>query len=173
MEALLENGVYDAVFNGNASVYDSKAGNLTVCFELLIGDIMRRVFCTLTKNNGNEINERQIDKIKAIFKEWDGDNPSWFLEPNNIRDVQCEVRIENETDARGNTWSNAKDIQAVGAGEMGGNADLPPSMDAKALQAKYGAKFRALASKTGKPIKSPASSVKPKKENADDEKALL
>lgn len=170
MENVLENGVYDAVFNGNASVYDSKKGNLTVCFELMIGDIQRKVFCTMTKDNGKEINERQIEKLKAIFKDWDGDDPSWFLEPDNVRDVACEARVENETDARGNTWSNVKDVQAVGAGDMeGGDVGMPPSLDAKALQAKYGAKFRALASKKGKAVKPTNHVDKPNKAKDDDQ----
>jgi len=154
MSVLLENGIYDAVFNGQASVYESTAGNLTVCFEVLVGDVVRKAFCALFMKKGTEINERQIEKLAAIFPDWNKDDPSWFLEPENIKDKQCEVRIENDTDANGQTWSNVKDIAAVGKStEAGYGEGMPASMDKKALQAKYGAKFRAAAAKTGQPIK--------------------
>lgn len=170
MSNLLENGIYDAVFNGNASVYDSKAGNLTVCFEVMIGDVVRKAYCALFQKNGTEINERQIKRLKYIFGKWDGDNPEWFLDADNIRDVPCEVRVENEgPDSNGNTWSNVKEIFAPGANqEGGGGSDMPASMDKKELQAKYGAKFRAIAGKTGKPVGPAVPKVAaPMKQNAD------
>lgn len=170
MSNMLENGIYDAVFNGNASVYDSKKGNLTACFEVMIGDVVRKVFCALFMKGGTEVNERQIQKLKDIFKKWDGDSLEWFLNPDNIRDVVCDARVENEPDANGNTWSNIKDIAAPGTSEAGGGGgEMPASMDKKALQAKYGAKFRALAGKAGKPVRPAVPKVEEKPVGKDGE----
>jgi hypothetical protein len=169
MGNLLENGIYDATFTGNASVYDSKNKNLTVCFELLVGgEVSRQARVTLTKTGGTEINERSIQNLKDIFPEWNGDDPSWFLTAANIANKKCLCKIENAAGENGQTWSNVTDIRAEGSdGSMGGG-ELPASMDAKALQAKYGAKFRALSGKAGA-VKRSAPKQKAK---ADEETAF-
>lgn len=164
-EVLIENGDYEAEFTGAASLYENHNKVLVFCPILKIGDYERKAFVPLTRKDTFDINERNVNMLKKVFPKWDGETPDWLEQAENIEGAKCIATVLNETDDKGRTWSNVKNIRELGS-ESVSDTKLPESMDRKALQAKYGAKFRALSASKGKPL-----TKKIEKKAAEDTKA--
>lgn len=137
---MLEDGEYDGVIYGPASVYENKNGVLTAEFIVAFkpaGEVERKAFISLTKRDGS-INEFQVKNVKEIFPKWDGTDISWLTVEDNTNNTDVVVVVKNE-----NGYSNIKEMFSPNHTKT--TTQLKQGMDAKSLQAKYGAKFRALA----------------------------
>ena len=139
----MENGTYAAkpvsAAEGGASVYESQGGALMLAIRFALeggGQITARV-CLVNKDGA--LNTKNIERCRE-WSGWDGSDPYWFME-TDLSGIDVELVVENE-EYEGKTFPSVKWINKPGSG--GGKA-LPDAADRKAVLAKYGAKFRAVA----------------------------
>ena len=133
----MQAGKYEAV-TVSASVYE-KEGKLLLAVEFSVSGRMLRNYSVLVAADG-VVNTKVIDKLKA-WSGWDGVEPFWFME-NAPGGIPCEVEVELEPGQKDPTRLYPK-IKWVN--KSGGGSEMPPPADRNAVQAKYGAKFRAVA----------------------------
>jgi hypothetical protein len=161
---LVKDGTYQAVAR-EASVYFNLGGSL-VCafnFQLESGEYIKG-YSTLAKSDGT-VNTKSIDNLKDVFG-WDGQDPFWLVE-NDLSGVPVQLVIENVSgrDDPTKTYSQVKWINKPG----GGSGAMPEAGDRKAILAKFGSKFRALAG--GSPVKPKAPPTAPPAASAPPTKA--
>jgi hypothetical protein len=98
------------------------------------------------------INTRTVDNLKA-WSGWDGADPYWFMD-QDLSGVDVEVVIANEPGFTDKTkmFPKIKWVNPPG----GSNGGMPDAADRRAVLAKYGAKFRAVAGGTTVPTRAPA-----------------
>lgn len=138
----LENGTYRArpvSGEGAASVYESKGGALMLAQKFAIDGGPTITSQTCLVNKSGAVTTRTLDDLKSLFG-WNGVDPTWFME-TDLSGVEVDLVIENE-EYEGKVYPKVKWVNKPGAG---GGYKLPESADKKALLAKYGSKFRALA----------------------------
>jgi hypothetical protein len=139
----IADGTY-AARPGAASVYESEKGALVLALVVKIENGPElKSYHTLVNRDGS-INTRTVDNLKA-WSGWDGVDPFWFME-NDLSAAEVEVVIANEpgfTDPT-KTFPKVKWVNPPG----GGGNKMPESADKRAVLAKYGAKFRAVAGGT-------------------------
>lgn len=122
-----------------AEVYENAKGNLVLRMDYRLdetGHVLRH-YSTLAVNG--EIRQRTIEDLKTRFG-WNGLDPLWF-ETADLAHVQVEAVVEDEVGRDGNTYSRLRWINTPGS--HGGNE--PRQVDRRAIQAKYGSLFRAVA----------------------------
>jgi hypothetical protein len=141
----LENGTYQArpLAGEWASVYETEGGALMLAmkFQLADGQLISAWVCLAggqdSKNPGMVL-ENAVKSLRE-WSGWDGADPTWFMEVD-LSGVDVDLVIENEV-WQGKASPKVKWINKPGSG---GGAKLPET-DRRAIAAKYGAKFRALA----------------------------
>ena len=124
-------------------VYETEGGALMVAFDFGIDEqtsIVGRV--CLVKKDG-EVLQNNVRSLKEAFG-WDGADPFWLAD-TDLSEREVEIVVEMESGQDGQARPTVRWINAPGRG--GGMAGIKPA-DRKAVLAKYGMKFRALAGGT-------------------------
>ncbi len=151
----IANGTYRAKPR-SASVYESpKSGALVLALgHELAGGGEIKSYHTLALADG-EIRTREIENLKK-WSGWDGSDPYWFMDAD-LTAFDVDLVIENEPGFNdpSKVFPKVKWVNPCGGGGAGG---LPEASDRRAVLAKYGSKFRAVAG--GVPVAAPAP-VKP------------
>jgi len=138
----VEPGRYPGRPTGGASVYENDKHSLVLAMDIIVEGLELRWWCTLaTEKDG--INERNIEHLKECFGAWDGIDPFWFQDnaailPEYNLDVTIELRPGTKNPQRLFPSILYVDPPGKAREEM-------PVGDRRALLAKYGAKFRAIA----------------------------
>lgn len=135
-------GTYKAK-TANGVVYETEGGALMVAFDFGIDaehSIIGRV-CLASK--AGEPQPNNLRNLREAFG-WDGADPFWLAD-TDLSDRDVEIVVEMENDQNGNPRPTVRWINAPGRG--GGLGSIKPA-DRKAVLAKYGMKFRALAGGT-------------------------
>lgn len=165
----IADGVYNATITA-AAVYEKNGLklelHLSLCDENGNGytqtgsdgkeyPLEKRMFYTLISNEG-AVNTKVIDFIKAWAPAWDGVDPFWFTDVANtdaIGMVECTLKTEPDYKDPKKSYQNVKFINELGhAANHGGGSKPVQSGDRAAIMAKYGAKFKAAAQATMKPV---------------------
>lgn len=136
----LQDGTYAAKPTA-CSITESKNGNLMAVMKFRLENGPELTFYSVLVKADGTVNTRNIEDIRK-WSGWDGADPYWLMD-TALADVPVEVVVANEpsiTDPSKN-WPAVKWVNPPGGG---GNA-LPEAADRRAVAAKYGAKFRALA----------------------------
>ena len=138
----IANGTYRARPK-SASVYESpKSGALVLALvHELDGGGEIKSYHTLALADG-EIRPREIESLKK-WSGWDGSDPYWFMD-TGLTGLEVELVVENEPGFNDPTkvFPKVKWVNPCGGGNGGG---LPEAADRRAVLAKYGSKFRAVA----------------------------
>jgi hypothetical protein len=149
----LENGTYTArplpPGDGAASIYESQGGALMLALKFAITDGPTLTARVCLVNKDGAVNTNNLARLRE-WSGWDGADPYWFME-TDLSGVDVELVIENE-EYQGKVSPSVKWINKPGTG---GGAKLPDAADKRAILAKYGNFFRALAGGT-KPAPKPA-----------------
>lgn len=108
--------------------------------------IEKRMYYALVSKDG-AVNTKVIEYLRAWACGWDGADPFWFTEQNNLAAIgMVEVTLKTEpawNDPQ-KTYQNIKFVNPVGhAATHGGGKSEVASGDKAAIMAKYGAKFKA------------------------------
>ena len=143
----IADGTY-AAKPGAASVYESEKGALVLAVQMKIADGPElRSYHTLVLADGT-INTRTVENLKA-WSGWDGADPYWFMD-QDLSAVDVEVVVANEPGFQdpSKSFPKIKWVNPPGGSSGGG---MPEAADRRAVLAKYGAKFRALAG--GAPVR--------------------
>lgn len=140
------------------SVYESKGGALVFSAKCLLEDgCTITAYQTLVLKDGT-LSEMGITTLREVFG-WDGHDPMW-LQDEDLGGMPFDITVEPDTDQKGQPTVRVTWINPVGAG--GGTLQKG---DRKAILAKFGAKFRALAGggapAAARPVP-PAPAVKPR-----------
>jgi hypothetical protein len=139
----IADGTY-AARPGAASVYESEKGALVLAIMMKIADgVELKSYHTLVLADGT-VNTRTVDNLKS-WSGWDGADPYWFMD-QDLSAVDVEVVVAHEpgfTD-KSKMFAKIKWVNAPG----GGSGGMPEAADRRAVLAKYGAKFRAVAGGT-------------------------
>jgi hypothetical protein len=154
-QSAIQPGRYPAQPTGVASVYENDKGSLVLAMDFTVEGQELRWWTTLaTEKDG--LNTRHIDHLKQCFP-WDGADPFWFAD-NAEKLCRCDVEVTVEL--RPGTKNPDKLFPAIAFVDPpgGGLIELPQG-DRRALLAKYGAKFRAIAG--GTPMRPPTASGHP------------
>ena len=140
----MENGTY-AAHPKAASVYESDGGALVLSLvhEFQGGGEIKSYHALTTKDGA--VNTRTIDGLKK-WSGWDGVDPYWFMDVD-LTGISVELVIENEPGFRDPSKMYPK-VQWVNAAGGGVENGLHEASDRRAVLAKYGAKFRAVAGGT-------------------------
>ena len=165
----IADGVYNATITA-AAVYEKNGLKLELHLSLCdengngytqIGSdgkeypLEKRMFYTLISNEG-AVNTKVIEFIKAWAPAWDGVDPFWFTDVANtdaIGMVECTLKTEPDYKDPKKSYQNVKFINELGhAANHGGGSKPVQSGDRAAIMAKYGAKFKAAAQATMKPV---------------------
>lgn len=137
----IANGTYPARPKA-ASVYEAQSGALILAIVHAIdGGCEIKSYHALTTKDG-AINTRCIDDLKK-WSGWNGVDPYWFMD-SDLTGIEVELVIENEPGFNDPTKTFPK-VKWVNRPGTGGGAGLPEAGDRRAIIAKFGAKFRALA----------------------------
>jgi len=124
------------------SITESKNGNLMAVVKFALENGPELTFYSVLVKADGTVNTRNIEDLRK-WSGWDGADPYWLMD-TDLTQTPVEVVIANEpsiADASKN-WPSIKWVNPPGGG--GGNA-LPEAADRRAVTAKYGAKFRAIA----------------------------
>lgn len=131
---LMAEGTYDAVTK-SAVLYESKGNALMCVFDIEVACRIMKGWVTLVQKDGT-LSERGIKNVQEVMG-WTGwDWAAFEGAPSDFGGRACSVVIGTEPDQQGNPESKIKYINAPGGGIQ--------KADAKAMAAKYGAKFRAV-----------------------------
>lgn len=134
-------------------MYESDKGALVLAIMMKVADgVEMKSYHTLVLADGT-VNTRTVDQLKA-WSGWDGIDPFWFME-NDLTGIDVEVVIANEPGFTDKTklFPKIKWVNPPGGGKGGG---MPDAADRRAVLAKYGAKFRAVAGGAPMATRSPA-----------------
>ncbi len=137
----LEDGTYAARPTA-CSITESKNGNLMAVMKFRLENGPELTFYTVLVKADGTVNTRNVEDLRK-WSGWDGVDPYWLMD-TDLTQVPVELVIANEpsiTDAS-KMWPAIRWVNPPGGG--GGNA-LPQAADRRAVTAKYGAKFRAIA----------------------------
>lgn len=137
------NEFYDGVID--SAVVDERGGYLRLNFKLIVEGETRYNNIFLTSRDG-ALKIRVLEHIRTWAKGWDGGDP--FDLPQAIQGLEVRVKI-GEREWNGKTYCE-DGIFAKNAN--GGGMTAISEADKNALRAKYGAKFRAWAGSTPKPV---------------------
>ena len=122
-----------------ASVYEGKSGALILALvHAFEGGGEIKSYHALTTRDG-AINTRAVEDLKK-WSGWDGSDPYWFMD-SDLTGIDVELVIANE-EYEGRKSPKVKWVNRPGSGSGTG---LPDASDRRAVLAKYGAKFRAVA----------------------------
>jgi hypothetical protein len=146
-------GAYPAKINGQIVIYKSRTGSLCAAIPVALVDSnppWSGKYTSVLATADETLQGRNINTLKAIFG-WNGEDPFWLMD-QDFSNVQFEVVgvHEDYTPEGGETRAVFK-IQYLNA--PGGAKALPEAADRKAILAKYGGKFRAMASTSATPKK--------------------
>jgi len=131
---LMAEGTYDAVTK-SAVLYESKGNALMCVFDIEVAGRIMKGWVTLVQKDGT-LSERGIRNVQEVMG-WTGwDWAAFEGNPSDFGGRACSVVIGTEPDQQGNPESKIKYINAPGSGIQ--------KADARAMAAKYGAKFRAV-----------------------------
>ncbi len=169
MTQIPQPGTYQGKTNGALVVYEAESGSLCVAIPVILTNSEiawhGKHTMVLVKKDG-EIQGRVNQTLKEVFN-WDGLDPFWLTE-QDFGDITFDLVCAHEEFTPRATEDNP-DPQPVMAFKIqwlnapGGGSRMPEMADRKAILAKYGNKFRALAGgKKPEPAKAaPAAAAKP------------
>ncbi len=149
-------GNYAAVTKA-ATVYE-KNGKLLLGLAFDVSGTEMKKATVLAEADGS-LNTKNIERLREALG-WDGIDPYWFIDaaPNGI---ECSVEVEMKPGFNDATkmYPNINWINKAGGGTA-----LPESADKRAVLAKFGSKFRAIAGPQpvgAKPQTAPTAPAKP------------
>ncbi len=122
-------------------VYETEGGALMAAFDFTVDEqtsIIGR-FCLASK--AGEVQQGTMRSLREAFG-WDGADPFWLAD-TDLSDREVEIVVDLEKDQNGEDRPRVRWLNAPGKGH-----GMPEAGDRKAILAKYGAKFRALAGGT-------------------------
>lgn len=138
-----------------ASVYEGKSGALILALvHAFEGGGEIKSYHALTTRDG-AINTRTVEDLKK-WSGWDGSDPYWFMD-TDLTGIDVELVIENE-EYEGRRSPKVKWVNRPGSGSGTG---LPDASDRRAVLAKYGAKFRAVAGPVAVSARAPSNPPPP------------
>lgn len=150
----IQDGTY-AARPGAASVYYSEGGALVVALIIKLNDGPELKSYNTLVNKDGAINTRTVENLKK-WSGWNGIDPFWLMD-TDLSGIDVEVVVENQPSLRdpNKIFPNVKWINAPGGGGGGG---IPEAADRRAVMAKFGSQFRALAGGTAvaQPVRAPA-----------------
>lgn len=157
-------GTYQGKVNGAVVVYEAESGALCLAIPVILtnSDVAwhGKHTMVLVKKDG-EVVSRSMQTLKEVFPGFDGVDPFWLTE-QDLGEVVFDLVCVHEEFTPQPTENNP-DPQPVMAFKTqwlnapGGGSRMPDMADRKAILAKYGNKFRALAG--GKPAAKPSAAA--------------
>lgn len=149
---LPEPGTYPARTDKGV-IYETDGGALMAAFDCRIDEqtsIVARM-CMFSKSG--DAQQGTIRSLREAFG-WDGTDPFWFQD-TDLSQMDIEIVVEMETGQDGVERPRVRWINRPGGGH-----GMPEPGDRRAILAKYGARFRALAGGSAvKPQSSPTTSA--------------
>ena len=104
----------------------------------------------LVKSDGT-VQTKTTETLKAVFG-WDGTDPFWLMDSSvdngPMRAIEFEIVGGPETGDRGGQYFKSQWLNPLGGGGGGGGfgPKTPVAADRQSVLARYGSKFKALAS---------------------------
>lgn len=137
---------------GERSIYEAESGALMFCAEFIVDEFRRITGFQCLANKDGAINEHGMKCMREALGWSGGDLDSLFEHVINLpQDHQVSIVVEEEPGTDNKLYPKVKWINAVG----GGGGGVKPMGDRKAILAKYGNKFRAMAGGSQMPRSSP------------------
>lgn len=140
----IANGVYNG-FGGLCSLKENDNGSLVLSVKYKFEDGTEKLGRHTLATAKDGIRTKVVDALKK-WSGWDGSDLTWFVD----RDLSaCEVDLvvinEPSIKDKDKLWPNIKYVNPRGSSGGGAGAGRPEPGDARAISAKWGSKFRALA----------------------------
>ena len=152
-------GKYVCKLNGPLVIYEASTGSLCAAVPCVVAappangptDAVGFTFkhtMVLVKADGT-IMTKSTDTLKAVFG-WDGVDPFWLmdhsLDDGAMRAVEFEIVGGPETGDKGGQYFKSQWLNP-----LGGGLKTPEAANRQSVLAKYGGKFKALASSAAEP----------------------
>ena len=159
-----QEGKYVCRLNGQLVIYEASTGSLCAAVPCVVaapppheGFTFKHTM-VLVKADGT-IQTKTTDTLKAVYG-WDGADPFWLMDNSEdgapMRAVDFEIVGGPETGDKGGQYFKSQWLNP-----LGGGSKTPMAADRRSVLAKYGNKFKALASSAPAMPKVPtASSVR-------------
>ena len=141
-------GKYGCKLNGQLVIYEASTGSLCAAVPCVMNDsgFTFKHTMVLVKSDGT-IQTKTTDTLKAVFG-WDGVDPFWLMDNSEdggaMRSVEFEIVGGPETGDKGGQYFKSQWLNP-----LGGGMKTPAAANRQSVLAKYGGKFRALASAGG------------------------
>jgi hypothetical protein len=142
---LPQEGKYVCKLNAQLVIYEASTGSLCAavpCAMAETGFTFKHTM-VLVKADGT-IQTKTTDTLKAVFG-WDGADPFWLMDNSEdgapMRAVEFEIVGGPETGDKGGQYFKSQWLNP-----LGGGSKTPMAADRRSVLAKYGNKFKALAS---------------------------
>jgi hypothetical protein len=150
-----QEGKYVCRLNGQLVIYEASTGSLCAAVPCVVvsptlgtmppaceGFTFKHTM-VLVKSDGT-IQTKTTDTLKAVFG-WDGADPFWLMDNSEdggaMRAVEFEIVGGPETGDKGGQYFKSQWLNP-----LGGGSKTPMAADRRSVLAKYGNKFKALAS---------------------------
>src|SRR6516164_3588676 len=144
-----QEGKYVCKLNAQLVIYEASTGSLCAAVPCLVaappaneGFTFKHTM-VLVKADGT-IQTKTTDTLKAVFG-WDGADPFWLMDNSEdggaMRAVEFEIVGGPETGDKGGQYFKSQWLNP-----LGGGSKTPMAADRRSVLAKYGNKFKALAS---------------------------
>ncbi len=157
-----EEGKYNCKLNGQLVIYEASTGSLCGAMPCVVvappaheGFTFKHTL-VLVKADGT-IQTKTTDTLRAVFG-WDGVDPFWLMDSSEdngpMRSVEFEIVGGPETGDKGGQYFKSQWLNP-----LGGGMKTPAAADRRAVLAKYGSKFAALAGSSATTGKSASPAV--------------
>lgn len=142
-----QEGKYVCRLNAQLVIYEASTGSLCAavpCVMVETGFTFKHTM-VLVKADGT-IQTRTTDTLRSVFG-WDGVDPFWLMDTSvddgPLRDIEFEIVGGPEAGDKGGFYFKSQWLNP-----LGGGLKTPVAADRRAVLAKYGRKFSALAGTT-------------------------
>ena len=157
-------GKYLCKLNDPMVIYEASTGSLCAAIPCVMQSPPAHVGFTfkhtmvLVKADGT-VQTKTMDTLKEVFG-WSGEDPFWFMDESqegcSLRDISFEIVGGPETGDKGGQYFKSQWLNPVGGG-----LKKPEAANRQSVLAKYGTKFKALASVSAPAGKSSAPTAPP------------
>ena len=142
-------GKYLCKLNDQVVPYEAKTGSLCLAMPCVVQSPPEHVGFTfkhtmvLVKADGT-VQTKSVDTLKEVFG-WSGEDPFWFMDESldggKLREIEFEIVGGPETGDKGGQYFKSQWLNP-----LGGGLKKPEAANRQSVLAKYGNKFKALAS---------------------------
>jgi hypothetical protein len=139
-----QEGKYVCRLAGQLVIYEATTGSLCAAVPCVMVDtgFTFKHTLVLVKSDGT-IQTKTTDTLRAVFG-WDGVDPFWLMDSSEdgglMRDVEFDIVGGPDTSEKGTLYFKSQWLKPLGSGMK-----TPPAADRRAVLAKYGRKFAAVA----------------------------